>query len=46
MDKEDYTTLRVSKGFINRIKEAQVDTSYEATLRRLLGWATTKEEKE
>jgi hypothetical protein len=46
LEKESYTTLRVSRGFIDRIKEEQIDISYEATLRRLLGWSTVEEEKE
>lgn len=43
LEKENYTTLRVSKDFIDRIKETQIDTTYEATLRKLLGWTNTEE---
>jgi len=35
---EDFTTLRVSKEFVNRLKDEQTDPTYEDTLRRLLGW--------
>jgi len=36
--KDEFTTLRVSKDFVTRLKNEQTDPTYEATLRRLLHW--------
>jgi len=41
---DEFTTMRVSKEFVIRLKDAQIDSTYEDTLRRLLGWQ--KEEAE
>lgn len=38
-EKEGYTTMRVSKDFVDRLRNNQTDPTYEATLRRLLGWS-------
>ena len=35
---DDFTTLRVTKEFVSRLKDEQIDSTYEDTLRRLLGW--------
>jgi len=34
----EFTTLRVSKEFVGRLKKEQIDPTHEDTLRRLLGW--------
>lgn len=41
---EDFTTMRVSREFVNRLKDVQIDSTYEDTLRRLLGWEAEDEE--
>jgi len=41
---DDFTTMRVSKEFIDRLKEEQIDSTYEDTLRRMLGWETVDKE--
>jgi len=43
LGQQEFTTIRVSKEFVDRIKDEQIDPTYEATLRRLLGWE--KEDK-
>jgi len=45
LEQEEFTTIRVSKEFVDRIKNEQIDPTYEATLRRLLGWAVKVVEK-
>lgn len=36
--KPNFTTLRVSREFLDRVKDEQIDSTLEDTLRRLLGW--------
>jgi len=35
---DNFTTIRVSKEFVDRIKNEQIDSTLEDTLRRKLGW--------
>jgi len=39
---DEFTTMRVSKEFVDRIKNEQADSTLEDTLRRLLGWSDNK----
>lgn len=42
--KDTFTTLRVSRKFIDRVKQEQIDATLEDTIRRLLGWPPEEEE--
>jgi len=41
---DEFTTMRVSKEFVDRIKNEQADSTLEDTLRRLLGWNVVSKE--
>lgn len=37
-EKGKFTTMRVSTNFIARLKDEQIDATFEDTLRRMLNW--------